>query len=109
MIQVRHIYCASPFVYLCCYISSTSDHEALDPRGWGRLLQKLVQGVKDLEMSLISRFVFLFFPFLKSVTISFVLCLGFFALKAYWIPAPALEGKVLTFAPPGKSVVSRFL
>ena len=28
-----HIYCA--FYFQCYYISSTSDHQALDPRGWG--------------------------------------------------------------------------
>ena len=32
MIQSHYIYCT---LYLCCYyISSTSDHQALDPRGW---------------------------------------------------------------------------
>ena len=35
MIQVHYIYYALYFyVY---YISSTSDHQALDPRGWGPL------------------------------------------------------------------------
>ena len=35
MIQVYYIYCAHCF---CYYISSTSDHQVLDPRGWGSLL-----------------------------------------------------------------------
>ena len=34
-IQARSIYCALYFYYY--YISSTSDHQALDPRGWGPL------------------------------------------------------------------------
>ena len=33
MIQVHYISCALYFYYY--YISSTSDHQALDPRGWG--------------------------------------------------------------------------
>ena len=37
MIQVRCICCALYFYYN--YISSTSDHQALDPRGWGPLIQ----------------------------------------------------------------------
>ena len=36
MIQVHYIYCALNFY--CYHISSTSDHQALDPRGWGPLL-----------------------------------------------------------------------
>ena len=35
MIQTRYISCAFYFCY--CYISSTSGHQALDPRGWGLL------------------------------------------------------------------------
>ena len=35
MIQVHYIYCALYFCYY--YISSTSDHQASDPRGWGPL------------------------------------------------------------------------
>ena len=38
MIQTHYIYCALHFYYYA--ISSTSDHQALDPRGWGPLLQK---------------------------------------------------------------------
>ena len=34
--QVHYIYCALNFHYY--YISSTSDHQALDPGGWGPLL-----------------------------------------------------------------------
>ena len=34
MIQVHHIYCA---LYFCYYISSTTDHQLVDPRGWGPL------------------------------------------------------------------------
>ena len=35
MIQEHYIYCS---LYFCCYhISSTSVHQALDPRGWGPL------------------------------------------------------------------------
>ena len=33
MIQAHYIYCTLHLYY--CYISSTSDHQALDPRGWG--------------------------------------------------------------------------
>ena len=33
MIQVHYIYCALYFYYYC--ISSASDHQALDPGGWG--------------------------------------------------------------------------
>ena len=36
MIQAHYIYCALSFFYY--YISSTSDHQALDPRGWGSLI-----------------------------------------------------------------------
>ena len=35
MIQAHYIYCALYSYYYC--ISSTSDHQALDPRGWGPL------------------------------------------------------------------------
>ena len=35
MIQACYIYCAFHFYYY--YISSTSDHQALDPRSWGPL------------------------------------------------------------------------
>ena len=35
MIQVHYIYCALSFYY---YIGSTSDHQILDPRGWGPLM-----------------------------------------------------------------------
>ena len=35
MIQVHYLYCALYFYYY--YISSTSDHQALDPGGWGPL------------------------------------------------------------------------
>ena len=34
MIQVHYIYCALYFHYYY-YISSTSDHQAFDPGGWG--------------------------------------------------------------------------
>ena len=34
-----HIYYA--FYFQCCYISSTSDHQALDPRGWGPLFYRI--------------------------------------------------------------------
>ena len=37
MIQVHYIYCALSFYYY--YISSISDHQASDPRGWGPLPQ----------------------------------------------------------------------
>ena len=36
MIQAHGIYCAFSFRYY--YISSTSDHQALDPGGWGPLV-----------------------------------------------------------------------
>ena len=35
MIQAHYIYCELYFYYN--YISFTSDHQALDPRGWGSL------------------------------------------------------------------------
>lgn len=38
MIQAHFIYCALYYYY---YISSTSDHQALEPRGWGPLPQCL--------------------------------------------------------------------
>ena len=40
MIQVHYISCA---LYYCC-ISSTSDHQALDPRGWGHPVLVLSSG-----------------------------------------------------------------
>ena len=36
MTQTHYIYCALYFYYY--YVISTSDHQALDPRGWGPLL-----------------------------------------------------------------------
>lgn len=36
MIQADDIYCAIYFYY--CHISSTSDHQPLDPGDWGPLL-----------------------------------------------------------------------
>ena len=39
MIQVHCIYCAL-YIYLY-YISSTSDHRALDPRGWELLSYRI--------------------------------------------------------------------
>ena len=36
MIQVHYIYCALYFYYY--FINSTSDHQALDPGGWGSLI-----------------------------------------------------------------------
>ena len=36
MIQVHYSYCALYFYYY--YISFTSDHQALDPGGWGPLV-----------------------------------------------------------------------
>ena len=36
MIRAHYIYCALYFYYY--YVSSTSDHQALDPGGWGPLL-----------------------------------------------------------------------
>ena len=38
MIQVHCIYCVLYFYYY--YICSTSDHQALDPGGWGPLLYR---------------------------------------------------------------------
>ena len=52
MIQAHCIYCALYFCY--CYISSTSDHQALDPRGWGTLDQIIVL---TSEFSLQKRYV----------------------------------------------------
>ena len=42
MIQVHHIYCALYLYYE--YISSTSDHQALDLGGWGPLESEMVTG-----------------------------------------------------------------
>ena len=39
MIQVHYIYCALYFYYY--YIRSTSDQQALDPRGWETLPQSI--------------------------------------------------------------------
>jgi len=39
MIQAHYIYCALYFCYY--YISSTSDHQALDPGGWRPILRAL--------------------------------------------------------------------
>ena len=38
MIQVHYIYCALHYYY---YISSTSDHQELDPRGWWPLVYEM--------------------------------------------------------------------
>ena len=43
MIQVHYIYCVLYFYYY--YISSTSDHQVLDPGGWGPLSQLSLQGM----------------------------------------------------------------
>ena len=43
MIQVRYIYCVLYVYYY--YISSTSDHQVLDPGGWGPLSQLSLQGM----------------------------------------------------------------
>ena len=40
MIQAQYIYCALDFYYY--YISSTSDHQALDLRGWGPLVYTIL-------------------------------------------------------------------
>ena len=44
MIQVHNIYCALYFYYY--YISFSSDHQALDPRGWGPLVQDNLQNIQ---------------------------------------------------------------
>ena len=44
MIQVHFIYCVLYFYYH--YISSTSDHQELDPGGWGPLDQGSLKVVK---------------------------------------------------------------
>ena len=41
MIQVHHMCCALYFYYY--YISSTSDHQAVGPRGWASLEYSIVQ------------------------------------------------------------------
>ena len=46
MIQVHYIFCTLYFYYY--YISSTSDHQALDPRGWGLLLYMKYLPVENL-------------------------------------------------------------
>ena len=48
MIQTRYIYCAFYFYY---YISSTSDHQALGPRGWGPLHKRVSPSVSELKAS----------------------------------------------------------
>ena len=35
LIEMHYIYCA--LYFYCYYISSTLDHQTLDPRGWGPL------------------------------------------------------------------------
>ena len=40
MIQAHYIYCALYLYYY--YISSASEHQALDPRGWGSLVDGFV-------------------------------------------------------------------
>ena len=46
MIQVHYTYCTLYFYYY--YLSSTSDHQALDPRGWGLLLYMKYLPVENL-------------------------------------------------------------
>ena len=55
IIQVHYIYCAVYFYYY--YISPTSDHQALDPGGWGPLLYKVV-GIRDVQEFLCKVFIF---------------------------------------------------
>ena len=50
MIQGHYIYSALYFYY--CYISSTPDHQALDPGGWGPLPDITNQVVLSLGGSL---------------------------------------------------------
>ena len=45
MIRAHYIYCSLCF-YHCC-LSSTADHQPLDPRGWGPLLKKKKSCVKE--------------------------------------------------------------
>ena len=40
IIQAHYMYCALYFCYY--YISSTSDHQAVDPRGWGPLTYRIL-------------------------------------------------------------------
>ena len=46
MIQVHYTYCT---LYFCYFISSTSDHQALDPRGWGPLDCKIPSRKQSLS------------------------------------------------------------
>ena len=50
MIQAHDIYCALHFYYY--YISSTSDHQSLDPRDWGHLLERVFVHAKLLQSHL---------------------------------------------------------
>ena len=49
MMQTHYVYCA--FYFYHYYISSTSDHQALDLRGWGPLLQPHCPGSWRLVVS----------------------------------------------------------
>ena len=55
MIQVYYSYCALYLYYY--YISSPSDHQALDPRGWG----PLPEGISSflLQLPIYHRFILL--------------------------------------------------
>ena len=45
--QVHYIFCA--LCFYCCYISSTSDHQALDSRGWGPLLVEVRAWTREVR------------------------------------------------------------
>ena len=59
MIKEHYIYCALYFYYY--YISSTSDHQALDPGAWGPLslrvsvVSQLCRSLRDLLLALYTR------------------------------------------------------
>ena len=56
MIQVHYIYCILYFYYY--YIISTSEHQALDPGGWGPMIYTIVT-VEHKRMHILKNTIFL--------------------------------------------------
>ena len=55
MIQVYYIYCVLYFDYY--YINSISDHQSLDPRGWGLLPREVTSIQSRRAMAVVSSLV----------------------------------------------------
>ena len=55
MIQVYYIYCVLYFYYY--YINSISDHQSLDPRGWGLLPREITSIQSRRAMAVVSSLV----------------------------------------------------